>query len=324
MEPDPPSRSPRKVRFAPKAPPRRAPRLNTTKTEEDGGDDNESQQSLNRRVSEHLAKREGRVEKKSPLQVAFSHGVASTSIRSFGRKREKTDDGNERTNDGSIADYSEGSATGEMQETQGVADYFVDLTDAAIVKNKEYREPWDYQHSNYPIALPHRRPGSGDPDVLDKAEFEEAPEYDENAISSASELGLLDQDDKSRMLVFTFPSDLPLGIRPTNASSRETDDNLKAVEKSVKSEKGKGKGKAISLEELPEGRMGKMLVYKSGAVKLKLGDILYDVSSGSDSSFSQKVMAINVKDKQCCELGEANKKAVVTPDIDSLLDSEID
>lgn len=33
-----------------------------------------------------------------------------------------------------------------------------------------------------------------------------------------------------------------------------------------------------SLEGLPAGNMGKMLVYKSGAIKLKLGDILYDVS----------------------------------------------
>lgn len=36
--------------------------------------------------------------------------------------------------------------------------------------------------------------------------------------------------------------------------------------------------KVCSLQELPAGSMGKMLVYKSGAIKLKLGDILYDVS----------------------------------------------
>lgn len=36
--------------------------------------------------------------------------------------------------------------------------------------------------------------------------------------------------------------------------------------------------KACSLQELPAGNIGKMLVYKSGAVKLKLGDILYNVS----------------------------------------------
>ena len=37
--------------------------------------------------------------------------------------------------------------------------------------------------------------------------------------------------------------------------------------------------KTCGLEELPAGLMGKMLVYKSGAVKLKLGDTLYDVSN---------------------------------------------
>lgn len=36
--------------------------------------------------------------------------------------------------------------------------------------------------------------------------------------------------------------------------------------------------KTCSLDELPAGYMGKMLVYRSGAIKLKLGDTLYDVS----------------------------------------------
>lgn len=112
------------------------------------------------------------------------------------------------------------------------------------------------------------------------------------------------------MLVFKFPSNLPLGRAPGYANRRETDDNLRAVEKSVKIRKGKEKvmvgsaakssgnsngikGKEIagssimsgsprkndtSLEEFPEGYMGKMLVYKSGAVKFKLGDIMYNVS----------------------------------------------
>ena len=36
--------------------------------------------------------------------------------------------------------------------------------------------------------------------------------------------------------------------------------------------------KGCNLEELSRGHMGKMLVYKSGAVKLKLGEVLLDVS----------------------------------------------
>lgn len=81
----------------------------------------------------------------APVRVTFSHGVAATSIRSFGRRRERTDDG-------SFAAYSEASATGEMQnhftaksdaETQGFAENIVDLTDSVNVKKKkEYQEPW--------------------------------------------------------------------------------------------------------------------------------------------------------------------------------------
>lgn len=112
------------------------------------------------------------------------------------------------------------------------------------------------------------------------------------------------------MLVVMFPSNLPLGRLPTYANRREADANLKTIENPVKSGKGKGKekvtvdrvaksnainGKEIagssmdlmsghpltkdtSFEELPEGYMGKMLVYRSGAVKLKLGEVVYDVS----------------------------------------------
>lgn len=37
--------------------------------------------------------------------------------------------------------------------------------------------------------------------------------------------------------------------------------------------------KPCSLGDLPAGFMGKMLVYRSGAIKMKLGDTLYDVST---------------------------------------------
>lgn len=37
--------------------------------------------------------------------------------------------------------------------------------------------------------------------------------------------------------------------------------------------------KICGLSDMPAGFMGKMLVYRSGAIKLKLGNTLYDVSS---------------------------------------------
>lgn len=39
--------------------------------------------------------------------------------------------------------------------------------------------------------------------------------------------------------------------------------------------------------------------------------------------FAQDVMAINTAAKHCCTIGELEKRAVVTPDVDSLLDSVV-
>ncbi|XP_042039909.1 uncharacterized protein LOC121785520 [Salvia splendens] len=313
------------------------------------GDDGGTQRFPAHGVSGHLAKPGAKVEKKSPVQVAFSHSVKSSTITGSSRQRQRADDG-------SSSSYSEASTTGEMQDhftstssarTQGVTDNIVDETGGATVKKKkEYRAPWDY-NSLYPTELPLMKPHSGNPEILDKAEFEEAKEYDEKSLNSASILGLLEKDDTPRMLVFKFPPNLPVGRAPGYANRRETDDNLSAVEKSVRIGKGKekvmvgsvAKGKEIagsfimsgsprkkdtSLEEFPEGYMGKMLVYKSGAVKFKLGGIMYNVSSGTACTFHQNVMAVNIKDKRCCNLGGPDMTAVVTPNIDSLLSSQMD
>lgn len=48
------------------------------------------------------------------------------------------------------------------------------------------------------------------------------------------------------------------------------------------------------------------------------------VSPGSDCIFAQDVMAINTAAKQCCAIGELGKRVVVTPNVDSLLNSVID
>ncbi|KVH94039.1 RNA polymerase III Rpc4, partial [Cynara cardunculus var. scolymus] len=138
---------------------------------------------------------------------------------------------------------------------------------------KEYKEPWDY-YKNYPVTLP----------LLDEQEFKvdsETNAYDESSVKAAEELGLM--------------------------QAAKTEGGEAAT--SSKPSKPTGPGpKACSLKELPSGFMGKMLVYKSGAVKLKLGDHLYN-----------DVVVINTDEKHCCNVGELNKRAIITPDIDSLL-----
>lgn len=45
------------------------------------------------------------------------------------------------------------------------------------------------------------------------------------------------------------------------------------------------------------------------------------ISSGLKCEFVQDIAAINTKEKHCCILGKLNKRAVLTPDMDSLLAS---
>lgn len=359
MDLDPPSSSPRKVKFAPKGPPRRPKRQIEPKIEEVGDeDDNREDEALLRRVNEHLTRRRSRAEKKSSVQVAFSHGVASNSIRSFGKQRERKDDQCNVTGLRDLASDGTEIPVNMLPTDADIRENFTDSTSTSLSKKKgEYKEPWDYDHSYYPITLPLRRPYLGDPELLDEAEFGKAAaklEYDENATTTASDLGLLEKVDEPQMLFLQLPPNLPFTKRPDSLSRRDTADHLKSSTMSETNQKvtagnvpgvsgystgtkGKeimgssmypgssyGSRKGCSLEELPGGYMGKMLVYRSGAVKLKLGDVLYDVSPGSDCTFAQNVVAVNTVDQYCCELGELSKRAVLTPDIDSLLDHVID
>lgn len=163
------------------------------------------------------------------------------------------------------------------------------------------------------------------------------------------------------MFFFQLPPMLP-------AVAQSDDSEIQEHEKNMNPSKGPQKPqKFCKLESLPEGLIGKMLVYKSGAVKLKIGDTLYDVSAllwfkvwsvikqnihgnlnfdsihtrtsfkkkakniwecdclqvsaGLSCAFAQDVVAINAEKKHCCNFGEINRRAVATPDIDSILEA---
>lgn len=79
------------------------------------------------------------------------------------------------------------------------------------------------------------------------------------------------ETEEQKMLCFKLPDNLPLLKRLTSRKGKEK------VETYTSSDGGDVSNKGCSLEELPGGYMGKMLVYKSGAIKLKLGGALYDV-----------------------------------------------
>lgn len=259
---------PRKVKFVPKAPPRREKKLLLPKPEkfEDVEADDVKVQELMARFKEADNKPKFKTETKPSKTRVTSYN--------FGLKSEA----------------------------------------ATSSESEEYKEPWDY-YKYYPVTLPVRMPYSGNPELLDEQEFKEDSEtnnYNESSLLPAEELGLLEEDLEKKLLFFQMPATMPIPNQSAKLEGSGTASSSKPL---------KNAPKACTLNEVPAGFMGKMLVYKSGAVKLKLGDHLYNVSGGLDCSFAQDLVSMNTEEKYCCGIGELNKRAIITPDIESILEN---
>ncbi|VAI02371.1 unnamed protein product [Triticum turgidum subsp. durum] len=144
-------------------------------------------------------------------------------------------------------------------------------------------------------------------------------------IMSRNTVLVQDTEDKMntpQLLFFQFPASLPLlQVVSVAVADMDTSDS-EGVETEEPNKKRRLESiDGCKLKDLPGGFMGKLLVYKSGKVKMRLGDALFDVSAGLDCTFAQEAVAINTNKKHCCSLGEVNKRAIVTPDIDYLVDS---
>ncbi|KAF2540907.1 hypothetical protein F2Q68_00030138 [Brassica cretica] len=244
--------------------------------------------------------------KASSVEVAFQPNFSSLAIKSFGVPKEDDKQSSDVNPSSSATTVSSAAILPVVSSPPARKDVEEIHTCVARIE-QDYVEPWD-QNSYYPTVLPLRKPNSGDPELLDQEEFGNVAKhahYDENSINSAEELGLTSgQHCKKQMLFFKIPDCLPVTKQPT-------------AKRSVSE-------RSSPFEGLPEGFMGKMLVYKSGTVKLKLGDVLYDVSPGPNTVFHNDVAAINGKERNCCRIGSSAKFATVTPDVESLLNSDPD
>lgn len=309
--PVPPSSTPKKSKYKPK--PRRkntAPVVVKTVGSDDD-DDTETINKLLRKVNERMSTRRSKLENKSSGSVTNGEGSSST--------RNQPKDGNNK-NSSNLKKPSEKSVV--IQSSAATKDANIDkmLVDdefgSSSDSDNEYKQPWD-QHSYYPVSLPIRPLGSADPEILNAQEFSEEKEYEETKINSALELGLLEKSEEKQMIFFQFPEKLPF-----NKQTYQVPVSSKGKEKvkSSSSLKQETSNKFATLKDLPDGHMGKMLVYKSGAIKFKLGDTIFNVHSGTPHAFQQDAAVMDTKSKNCCVLGPIDKPAVVTPDVDSILD----
>ncbi|ORE09621.1 LmbE-like protein [Rhizopus microsporus var. microsporus] len=73
---------------------------------------------------------------------------------------------------------------------------------------------------------------------------------------------------------------------------------------------------SLALEDMPEGQVGKLIVYKSGKMKMQFGNILLDITQGMHSSFLENVMVVDHESeetKKAIELGHIFQKSKSLP-----------
>ena len=80
-----------------------------------------------------------------------------------------------------------------------------------------------------------------------------------------------------------------------------------------------GRSVPLPLEALDDGLLGQLVVYASGAAKLRIGDVMFDVMPGAALTHNEQVAALNIGQERCGFLGAAASRVVITPDVDALL-----
>jgi DNA-directed RNA polymerase III subunit RPC4 len=67
-----------------------------------------------------------------------------------------------------------------------------------------------------------------------------------------------------------------------------------------------------ALRNVPQGRIGSLLIMKSGKVKMKIGDCYYEVQNGADLIGHQEVLSVNVKEKKNSDSTSATSSSSFT------------
>jgi DNA-directed RNA polymerase III subunit RPC4 len=117
---------------------------------------------------------------------------------------------------------------------------------------------------------------------------------------------------ENELLFFQFPSIMPYlneAVEKRNEKPKEGDAGHMKYDN----------GFANTLQHIKEGKIGKMYVLKSGKVKLQIGDNMFEVAQGMPCSFLQELHYLNLNSKEIFNLGEIDKRIVVTPDLEVLL-----
>ncbi|KAJ1775978.1 DNA-directed RNA polymerase III subunit RPC4 [Coemansia sp. RSA 2523] len=122
----------------------------------------------------------------------------------------------------------------------------------------------------------------------------------------------LQQLRSSRRVERSIKVDMDVDVKP-DIATLEINADVKTDVQTVDSDNETGDG-------CVDGRIGTLVVLKSGAVKMKIGDILFDVTQGAECSFLRGLLAVDVRGTNSTAhlLGNVETQLLCTPDLDSI------
>ncbi|KAL6752498.1 RNA polymerase III RPC4-domain-containing protein [Haematococcus lacustris] len=143
---------------------------------------------------------------------------------------------------------------------------------------------------------------------------------DNSADQTAKDLRLLDAADPETLMLVQLPALLPVPMPSKPSSADVKDEGRLRQQPGAGSAGGAPEVSACALKDLPSGKLGKLLVFKSGKVKLQMGGVVMDVSPGLLCQHRQDAVAISCSSGDCVLLGQVARRMVISPDIWQLME----
>jgi DNA-directed RNA polymerase III subunit RPC4 len=129
---------------------------------------------------------------------------------------------------------------------------------------------------------------------------------------------ILDIDNRDdKYLLFQLPRLLPEFVNPHKDSTVKDEDEDEDKDKDKATTTTNDEPETLLPDKKPkleqEGQVGKLRVHRSGKVTMKIGNVVMDVSRGSQTGFLQEVLLVDTKQNQGYLVGHLEDKVVVTP-----------
>eukprot|EP00931_Biecheleriopsis_adriatica_P004504 TRINITY_DN106163_c0_g1_i1.p1 TRINITY_DN106163_c0_g1~~TRINITY_DN106163_c0_g1_i1.p1 ORF type:complete len:336 (-),score=74.77 TRINITY_DN106163_c0_g1_i1:141-1148(-) len=110
---------------------------------------------------------------------------------------------------------------------------------------------------------------------------------------------------ENNFFLMQLPCVLPELANPEDEVQRDQEDAASA-------------GAGATITRLPDGKLGKLRIYKSGKVKMEIGGVSFCVDPGCDTFFQQDLAMVCPLANEVLSLGQVNSRMVVTPDLESM------